>query len=99
MKLYYSPGACSLSPHRPQRKWPPPSEKVKADTKAKIMRRRRRPASREPAWLRAACSELDDGTRLTEGPAIVQYIADQVPGKSWRHADTAPWSAPGCSHG
>ncbi|MCZ2290526.1 MAG: glutathione transferase GstA, partial [Burkholderiales bacterium] len=25
--------------------------------------------------------ELDDGTRLTEGPAIVQYIADQVPAK------------------
>ncbi len=25
--------------------------------------------------------ELDDGTRLTEGPAIVQYIADQVPEK------------------
>jgi glutathione S-transferase len=25
--------------------------------------------------------ELDDGTRLTEGPAIVQYIADQVPDK------------------
>ena len=26
--------------------------------------------------------ELDDGTRLTEGPAIVQYIADQVPEKN-----------------
>ena len=26
--------------------------------------------------------ELDDGTRLTEGPAIVQYIADQVPAKN-----------------
>ncbi|MGH6639502.1 MAG: glutathione transferase GstA, partial [Polaromonas sp.] len=25
--------------------------------------------------------ELDDGTRLTEGPAIVQYIADQAPDK------------------
>jgi len=25
--------------------------------------------------------ELDDGQRLTEGPAIVQYIADQAPGK------------------
>jgi len=25
--------------------------------------------------------ELDDGTRLTEGPAIVQYLADQVPEK------------------
>lgn len=81
MKLYYSPGACSLSPHIVLQEAGLPFEKVKADTKTKVMEgggdfRTVNPLGYVPALV------LDDGTLLTEGPAIVQYIADQVPGKN-----------------
>ena len=80
MKLYYSPGACSLSPHIVLHEAGLPFEKIKADTKTKVMDgggdyRTVNPLGYVPALA------LDDGTLITEGPAIVQYIADKVPEK------------------
>ena len=43
--------------------------------------------------------ELDDGTVLTEGAAIVQYIADQVPAKQLQHRPTAHSRARSCNRG
>jgi glutathione S-transferase len=80
MKLYFSPGACSLSPHIVLNEAGLSFEKVKTDTKTKVMEnggdfKQVNPLGYVPVL------ELDDGTKLTEGPAIVQYIADKVPGK------------------
>ena len=79
MKLFYAPGACSLSPHIVLHEAGMTFDKVKVDTKSKAMEggdyRSVNPLGYVPAL------ELDDGTVLTEGPAIVQYIADKVPDK------------------
>ena len=77
-KLYYSPGACSLSPHIALREAGLPFDLVLASTKTKKLAdgtdfNTINPKSYVPVL------ELNDGQRLTEGPAIVQYIADQVP--------------------
>ena len=79
MKLYYSPGACSLSPHIVAQEAGIPLELVKVDTKSKTIREdgdfwHVNPKGYVPAL------ELDDGEVLTEGPAIVQYLADLRPG-------------------
>jgi glutathione S-transferase len=78
MKLYYSPGACSLSPHIVLREAGLPFALVKADLKKGVLE--------DGTALRSVNSkgyvpvlETDDGERLTEGPAIVQYLADRVP--------------------
>lgn len=80
MKLYYSPGACSLSPHIVARAAGLPLTLVRVDTKGK------KTAFGEDYWSingkgYVPLLELDDGTRLTEGPAIVQYLADGAPQK------------------
>lgn len=77
MKLYYSPGACSLSPHIILRETDTPFELVKVNLKEKKTEDGRdfRQISRA-GYVPAL--ELDDGTVLTEGPAIVQYIADRA---------------------
>jgi len=80
MKLYYMPGACSLSPHIVLLEAGLPFDKVKVDGKTKGMEgggdfRTVNPLGYVPAL------QLDDGAILTEGPAIVQYIADKVPAK------------------
>jgi glutathione S-transferase len=76
MKLYYSPGACSLSPHivALEAGIPIEVEKVadhKTETGQDYMKIN--PKGYVPAL------RLDDGSILTEGPAIVQYLADQNP--------------------
>ncbi len=81
MKLYYMPGACSLSPHIVLNEAGLPFDKVKVDGKTKSMDgggdyRGVNPLGYVPLL------ELDDGTRISEGPAIVQYIADKVPAKN-----------------
>ena len=80
MKLYFSPGACSLSPHIVLHEAGLPFEKVRADTKTKIMDGGGDYKTVNPLGYVPAL-QLDDGTIITEGPAIVQYIADKVPAK------------------
>ena len=81
MKLYFAPGACSLSPHIVARELGLPVQLQKVNTKDKSMEGggdfwKVNPRGYVPVL------ELDNGERLTEGPAIVQYIADQVPAKN-----------------
>jgi glutathione S-transferase len=78
MKLYFSPGACSLSPHIVSRELGIALELKKVDTKTKAIDgggdyRQVNPKGYVPAL------ELDEGGVLTEGPAIVQYLADRKP--------------------
>ncbi len=80
MKLYYSPGACSLSPHIALREAGLPFELVLASTKTKKRADGSDYLAINPKG-QVPTLELDDGQRLTEGPAIVQYIADLVPAK------------------
>lgn len=80
MKLYYSPGACSLSPHITLHESGLAFEHVLAPTKTHKLADGTDYYSINPLGY-VPLLELDDGTRLAEGPAIVQYIADLVPEK------------------
>jgi glutathione S-transferase len=80
MKLYFSPGACSLSPHIVLNEAGLPYERERTDGKTKITERGSDFKQVNPLGY-VPVLELDDGTKLTEGPAIVQYIADKAPGK------------------
>lgn len=78
MKLYYKPGACSLSPHIVLRESGLDFTLVKVDLATKRTESGDdyldiNPKGQVPAL------QLDDSTMLTEGVAIVQYIADKVP--------------------
>ncbi len=77
-KLYYSPGACSLSPHIALREAGLPFELVMASTKTKKLADGSDYLAINPKG-QVPLLELDSGERLSEGPAIVQYIADQAP--------------------
>ena len=79
-KLYYSPGACSLSPHIALRESGLPFQLVMASTKTHKLADGTDYYGINPKGY-VPLLELADGQRLSEGPAIVQYIADQVPGK------------------
>ena len=79
MKLYYSPGVCSLSPHIVAHEIGLPLKIEKVDTKAKQTETGRDFLAINPKGYVPAL-ELDSGEVLTEGPAIVQYLADQKPG-------------------
>lgn len=80
MKLYYSPGACSLSPHIALHEAGLTFQAIPAPTKTHKLPDGTDYYTINPLGY-VPLLELDDGTRLTEGPAIVQYIADQVPDK------------------
>ena len=80
MKLYYAPGACSISPHIVLEESGLPFELEKVDLQTKET------ASGHDFYLvntkgSVPALELDDGQVLTEGAAIVQYLGDQVPEK------------------
>ena len=81
MKLYYSPGACSLSPHITLCESGLPFDLVKVDLKAKITEAGDDYTKINPKGSVPALG-LDDGSVLTEGPAIVQMIADKAAGKN-----------------
>lgn len=81
MKLYYSAGACSLSAHIALEEAGLTYEAISAPTKTHKLPDgsdyyKINPLGYVPLLV------LDDGTQLREGPAIVQYIADQVPEKN-----------------
>ncbi len=80
MKLYYSPGACSLSPHITLEESGLAYEALAAPTKTHQLADGTDYYTINPLGY-VPLLELDDGARLREGPAIVQYIADQVPAK------------------
>jgi len=81
MKLFYAPGSSSLLPHIVLYEAGLPFIAIKIDEHSKVIEgggdyRKVNPLGYVPALV------LDDGTLLTEGAAIVQYIADQVPSKN-----------------
>ncbi|HHW65121.1 MAG TPA: glutathione transferase GstA [Rhodocyclaceae bacterium] len=80
MKLYIKPGACSLSPHIALEESGLDYETETVDLKTKRTKggedfNHINPKGYVPALL------LDSGELLTEGPAILQYVADQAPAK------------------
>ena len=80
MKLYYSPGACSLSPHIALLEAGLPYDLVKVDVRAKKLDNgddywKINPKGQVPAL------GLDSGEVVTEGPVIVQIIADKAADK------------------
>jgi len=77
MKLYYSPGACSLSPHIALLEAGLPFQLVKVDNAAKTFPGGDFWKVNSKGYVPAL--ELPNSQVLTEGPAIVQYIADQNP--------------------
>jgi glutathione S-transferase len=81
MKLYYSPSACSLSPHIALREAGLAFEPVLASTKTHKLADGTDYYGINPLGY-VPLLELDDGTRLRENPAILQYIADLVPNKN-----------------
>ena len=78
MKLYYSPGTCSLSPHIALIEAGLPFEAVMASTKTHKLADGTDYYGINPKGY-VPLLELDDGQRLTEGAVIVQYIADLAP--------------------
>jgi len=76
MKLYYSPGACSLSPHIALLEAGIPVELKKVDLPTKALDGGGDFFQVNPKGY-VPTLELANGEVLTEGPAIVQYIADQ----------------------
>ena len=80
MKLYYAPGACSMSPHIVLCESGLPFELVPANLKTHQLADGSDYYAVSPKGY-VPLLELDNGERLSEGPAIVQYIADQVPAK------------------
>jgi glutathione S-transferase len=89
MKLYYSPGACSLSPHIALLEAGLPYDLVKVDLKAKKTENGDdfnsiNPKGQVPALM------LDNGEMLTEGPVIVQAIADKAADKNLAPAAGTP---------
>jgi glutathione S-transferase len=79
LKLYYAPGACSISPHIALREANLPFELARVDFKSgkKLEDGRAFTAVNPKGYVPAL--ELDDGQIITEGVAIVQYIADRAP--------------------
>ena len=79
MKLYYSPGACSLASHialcEAGVKFEPVKAALQTHTLADGTDYYQVTAKGQVPLL-----ELDDGARLSEGPVILQYIADHAPG-------------------
>ena len=89
LKLYYAPGACSLSPHIALREAGLQFEIERVNTTTKK-------TASDGDFLKISPNgyvpvvQLADGQFLTEGPAIVQYIADQKPESGLAPANGTP---------
>lgn len=79
MKLYFSPSACSSSPHIALRETGLDFQLVKVDLGTHTLVTDGSDFTKINPKGYVPALELDDGTLLTEGPAIVQYIADLKP--------------------
>lgn len=79
MKLFFAPGACSLSPHIALREAGLPADYERVDLRTKKTASGTDYLTINPKGQVPAL-QLDNGALLTEGPAVVQYIADQAPG-------------------
>ena len=97
MKLYYAPDTCSLSPHIVLRELAIEFELVKVDNRSKLTADGRDFLTINPKGYVAAL-ELNDGKILTEGPAILQYLADLKPERglapradSWERVRLQEW--------
>lgn len=77
MKLYYAPAACSLVPHIVLRETGLPFTLEKVDTAKHLTQAGADYYAINPRG-QVPLLQLDDGQMLTEGPVIVQYIADQA---------------------
>ncbi len=78
MKLYFAPGACSLSPHIVLEE-----AGIAAETE-QVNNQEKKTKSGTDYWTinpkgQVPALQLDSGEMLTEGPVIVQYLADQKP--------------------
>jgi glutathione S-transferase len=80
MRLFYSPGACSLSPHIVAREAGLELQLEKVDFKTRTAGGVDFSSINPKGYVPAL--QLDDGEVLTEGPAIVQYLAHQRPAAS-----------------
>src|SRR5258706_1382662 len=78
MKLYYAPGACSLSPHIVAREAGIDLQLQKVDLRIHGIESENDFYKINPKGYVPAL-EISPGEVLTEGPAIVQYLADQKP--------------------
>ena len=81
MKLYYSPAACSLSPHIVALEAGLPCDIIRASTKTHQLDDGTDFYTINPLGY-VPFLVLDDGQTLREGPVIVQYLADQAPSKN-----------------
>ena len=79
MKLYFAPETCSLSPHIVLLELNLPFELIRVNNKTKRTADGRDFLAINPGGYVAAL-QIDNGEVLTEGPAIVQYLADLKPG-------------------
>jgi glutathione S-transferase len=89
MKLYYSPGACSLSPHIVALEAGIRLELEKVDLQTKVTAGGADFSKINPKGY-VPTLQLDNGEFLTEGPAIVQYLADQKPASQLAPAPGTP---------
>jgi len=89
MKLYYSPGACSLSPHIALLEAGLPYDLVKVDLRAKKLENGDDFLAVNPKG-QVPVLALDSGELVTEGPVIVQMIADKAAGKNLAPAAGSP---------
>ncbi|MCC4115828.1 glutathione transferase GstA [Aromatoleum toluclasticum] len=80
MKLFLKPGACSLSPHIVLEEAGLKYETEVVDLQTKVTASGADYLKINPKGYVPAL-QLDNGEVITEGPAIVQYLADQAPGK------------------
>ncbi|NWB28659.1 glutathione transferase GstA [Pseudomonas gingeri] len=97
MKLYYAPETCSLSPHIVLRELDLPFELVRVDNRSKRTEHGDDFLAINPKGYVAAL-QLDNGQVLTEGGAIVQFLADLKPDAglapangSWQRVRLQEW--------